>query len=158
MRAICDTNVVVSALLFESGRCSWLREAWRTGRIVPIVDAATADELLRVLEYPKFRLSPSDRDEILAEYLPFTEIASAEEEGRSTDVGRAYGDPARTVDSEIGDPPDHYDLRDPDDRIFLELAIRSRADALVTGDADLLALAGTVPFEVLTPAQALERM
>jgi hypothetical protein len=29
-------------------------------------------------------------------------------------------------------------------------------DALITGAADLLVLAGTLPFEVLTPARALE--
>lgn len=134
LRAVCDTNVVVSALLFDSGRCSWLREAWRTGRIVPIVDAATAGELIRVLEYPKFRLSPTDRDEVLSEYLPFAEIVFKDAEGPAAADERTAADPGEIV------------------------ATRSRADALITGDADLLVLAGTVPFEVLTPAQALARL
>ena len=44
------------------------------------------------------------------------------------------------------------DRRNPFDRPFLELAIAGRADALVTGDADLLALADSFALPILTPA------
>jgi hypothetical protein len=35
------------------------------------VSAATAGELVRVLAYPEFRLSPEEREELLADYLPY---------------------------------------------------------------------------------------
>lgn len=47
--------------------------------------------------------------------------------------------------------------RDPFDRPFLELALSGRADALVTGDGNLLALAPVLPVSILTPA-ALKRL
>lgn len=59
-RVVFDTNTVVSGLLF-GGTVSWLIEHWRSRVSVPMVSRATADELLRVLHYPKFGLSPKDR-------------------------------------------------------------------------------------------------
>jgi len=56
-RAVFDTNVVVSALLFGQGRVSWLRTSFRSGSVVPIVSRATVQELVRVLEYPKLALN-----------------------------------------------------------------------------------------------------
>jgi len=41
LRAVVDTNVVVSALLFSQGRVSWLRTAFQSGLIVPVVSRAT---------------------------------------------------------------------------------------------------------------------
>ena len=66
-RYVFDTNVVVSALLFDGGRLAPLRVAWATGVVVPIVSQATSTELVRVLAYPKFRLDPADRAELLAD-------------------------------------------------------------------------------------------
>ena len=52
-------------------------------------------------------------------------------------------------------PPPTPPCRDPDDLKFLQLAIAARADALVSGDADLLALAEFVPVGVMTVVAAL---
>jgi uncharacterized protein len=57
LRVVLDTNIVLSALLFKSGRLAWLLPAWQEYRVVPLVCRDTLDELLRVLDYPKFRLS-----------------------------------------------------------------------------------------------------
>ncbi|MBI3140546.1 MAG: putative toxin-antitoxin system toxin component, PIN family [Rhodocyclales bacterium] len=135
MRVVLDTNVVVSALLFQAGRLAWLREAWQRGRIVPVVTRATVEELLRVLEYPKFRLTAAEREELLADYLPFAEVAASPE------------DPARLPA-----------CRDPDDEMFLQAAAAGGAEALATGDADLLALAGQTGFVILTPEALRERL
>ena len=77
--------------------------------------------------HPKFRLNEAERDELLGEYLPWCETV--------------------VVDW----PVDVPDGRDPDDRMFLELAVSASADALVTGDSDLLELAPTLDMPVLTP-------
>ncbi|MCJ7796947.1 MAG: putative toxin-antitoxin system toxin component, PIN family [Thermoleophilia bacterium] len=148
MRAVCDTNTVVSALLFADGRLAWLRRAWHDGSVVPIVSADTVKELLRVLAYPKFGLSRGDRDELLGDYLPFAETAGV----------------ARTVAPAVPRGPDPtpesavVQCRDPADQMFLDLALAACADALITGDADLLAVAGTFPVPIIAPADARRRL
>ena len=85
------------------------------------------DELIRVLCYPKFNLAGSEREDLLADYLLWCETVT------------------------VSNPPMVPQCRDPFDRPFLELALAARADALVTGDDDLLALAKAFPVPILTP-------
>ena len=73
VRAVLDTSVLVSALLFHAGLLSWLRGAWRSGRILPLVSRDTTTELIRVFTYPKFALSASEQRDLLDDYLPFCE-------------------------------------------------------------------------------------
>lgn len=136
MKVVLDTGVIVSALLFPRGQVAWLRDRWTTGSIRPLVSRAAVDELIRVLAYPKFKLSGSEVDTVLAAYLPFTE----------------------TVDVRpIRDEPRLPACDDPDDREFLCLALDGEAEALVTGDDDLLRLRDKAPFPILTPAQFRDR-
>lgn len=133
MRAVFDTNVVMSALVFGR-RLAWLRRAWASGVAVPIVCRETVGELLRVLTYPKFHLDPAEREALLAEYLPFTEVATL-----------------------TNPPPDlPVACRDRDDAVFLHLAIISKAELLVSGDSDLTVLAGAYP--VASPETLRQRL
>lgn len=134
LRVVFDTNVVVSALLFASGRLAWLRPAWRQGRAVPLVSRVTAGELLRVLAYPKFRLTAEEQRTLLADFLPFAEIVAEPKGGRL---------PA---------------CRDAADLPFLALAAGAGADALVTGDDDLLAVSGRFRISILTPEAFRQRL
>ena len=134
-RVVLDTNIVVSALLFTRGPAVRVRQAWHAGQLLPLASRATVAELVRVLAYPKFRLAPEDQAELLADYLPATTVVPVP-------------DPPPTV------PP----CRDPHDLPFLHLASVGRADALVTGDADLLALAGLTPWRILTLAKLLTHL
>ena len=129
IRAVLDTSVLVSALLFHAGSLAWLRNAWRSGRILPLASRATAAELIRVLAYPKFALTASEQRDLLDDYLPFCETVTVP-------------DP----------PPAAPDCRDPFDLPFLELALAGRADALVTGDADLLALGDSFAVPIHSPS------
>jgi len=61
---------------------------------------------------------------------------------------------ARKVPKRTEVPP----CRDPFDRPFLELALAAKADALLTGDEDLLALAGVFAVPILAPAAFRERI
>ncbi len=58
---------------------------------------------------------------------------------------------------EIGAPA-VPDCRDPFDRPFLELALAGRADALITGDDDLLVLAPQFSIPILTAAASAVRL
>lgn len=117
LRVVLDTNIVLSALLFRNGRLTWIRYAWQAGQLVPVVCRDTTAELLRVLAYPKFKLTASEQKELLADFLPWTEIA--------------------VLPSQVPELPE---CRDRHDQVFLLLARVASVDALVTGDADLLAL------------------
>lgn len=132
-RIVLDTNVLISALLFD-GEVVWLKEAWQLAAATPLASGATASELIRVLAYPKFRLSADEREAVLAEYLPWCE---------SVEVPESTVVPA---------------CRDPHDAIFLRLAVAARADALLTGDADLLTLDGAISVPIVRPASMRRRL
>ena len=68
---VLDTNLVLSALIFSQGRLAELRLAWQADLFKPLVSKATASELMRVLTYPKFKLSAQSQEELLADYLPY---------------------------------------------------------------------------------------
>ena len=124
---VLDTNLLLSALVFSGGRLAALRTTWQTSRCVPLVSQATAAELIRVLAYPKFKLSAVDREELLADYLPHC---------------RSVRIPARL--------PKLPQCRDANDQMFIELAAVGKADFLVTGDRDLLVLAPAFNRRIVT--------
>jgi hypothetical protein len=51
---VFDTTVVVSALLFTSGRVAWLRAHWRAGDALPLASRAIIEELIRSGSLPLF--------------------------------------------------------------------------------------------------------
>ena len=126
-RVVLDTNVVLSALVFTHGRSVALREAWQGGRCEPLVAKATVDELIRVLGYPKFKLIADEQRELLSDYLPYCRTVTI---------------PAK--------PPKTPPCRDPFDLPFLQIAIVGKAEALVTGDQDLLGIEGKLACPIVT--------
>lgn len=132
-RVVIDINLVLSALDFTNGRLVPLRLTWQSQRVRPLISQATAAELIRALAYPKFRLAVTEQEELLADYLPYCESVK-------------IPDP----------PPVTPPCRDAFDVLFLQLAVAGKADALVTGDKDLLVLAGELPCPVLNAEQFLQ--
>lgn len=135
MRVVLDTNVVLSALVFGGNTATRLRHAWQHRRFVPLASTATAQELIRVLAYPKFRLNSTKQHELLADYLPWVSSVHIPQ--------RAPAIPA---------------CRDPFDVPFLHLAVAGRADVLVSGDKDLLSLAGQTRFSIIAPGAFLDSL
>lgn len=126
-RVVLDTNVVLSALLFTAGRLAWIRHAWQRQQFQPLVCKETVGELLRVLAYPKFKLTASEQEELLADFLPYADVV------------------------ELPAPwPALPACRDEKDQVFLVLAHVGEADALVTGDSDILAMREAFPGLILT--------
>ena len=130
MWVVLDTNVLVSALVFESPGAVWLRNLWQQGGIAPVVSKETVEELMRVLAYKKFALSETDQHDLLEDYLPYAEtIAAPKTRARIPKC------------------------RDPNDEMFLRLAYSAKVDALITGDDDLLAIAGESRIPILSPSE-----
>lgn len=134
LRVVIDTKVLLSALVFGGSRLDPLRLAWQGGRCVPLTCATTAKELIRVLAYPKFKLSASDQHELLADYLPYC----------------ATVDLPATL-------PESVQCRDTYDLPFLHLALFGKADYLISGDAGLLSLAGTFDCPIVTAEEFIRR-
>lgn len=129
IRAVLDTNVVVSALLFD-GPASRLVALWQHRRFLPIISKPILREYLRVLAYPKFRLTAREIHQTLDELLPHAEVASAK---RRLRVIR----------------------RDPADNRFLECAVAGNARYLVSGDDDLLSLRSFREIRIVSVAEFL---
>jgi putative PIN family toxin of toxin-antitoxin system len=137
MRALLDTNVVVSALLFggEARRllrsvCSTPFELW-TSR-------ALLRELTDVLGYDKLR-------------------SARTRTGKSvTQMVTAYGGECQVVD-DASLPSITFD-RDPKDIPVIAAAQAARVDWLVTGDRHLLGSDLPIEGEVLTVTEALQRI
>jgi predicted nucleic acid-binding protein len=85
--------------------------------------------------YPKFRLDRNQITGLLRDLLPYAE----------------------TVDQPIPTPKATR-CRDPDDQAFVDLLVATGADALVTGDDDLLALAPQSELPILKPVQLRETL
>jgi len=120
IRVVLDTNCIISALLFSRKNLLWLRHAWQSGLITPVICKVTASELIAVLNYPKFKLTEEEQHTLLAEILPYTETINAFKKPENIPV-----------------------IRDEKDQVFLDFAIACNVDALVSGDQDLLAIKET---------------
>ena len=113
MRVVLDTNVLVSALHF-GGRPRRLLDDVLRGDHTLIIGPAILGELEAVLV--ETCGWTSDRAAVVR-----AELEAIAEVVRPVEVPRV--------------------CRDPDDDLILAIAVSGTADALVTGDADLLALA-----------------
>ncbi len=134
-RVVLDTNTVLSALVFSGGRLAQLRSAWQQARFEPLASKATVAELVRVLAYPKFGLTPEEQRELLCDYLPYAVTV------------RIPGKPPRTPA-----------CRDPADLPFLQLAVAGKADFLVSGDRDLLSIEEQFACPIVTAQKFLEAL
>lgn len=132
LRAVLDTNVLISALVFKQGVLATLRQTWQVKGFTPLVSRATVTELIRVLAYPKFRLTKVEQEELLADYLPYCNVIP--------------------MPLELPAVPD---CRDPFDVPFLQLALVGRANYLVTGDRDLLTVTALFEIPIVNAEQFL---
>lgn len=133
IRAVLDTNVLVSALLF-TGPPSQLVPAWQSGRLRPVLSAEILEEYLRVLAYPKFKLTDTEIHGLIEEdLLPF-------------------------VDTVRTKPATVPALRDPDDLKFIACAKQAGVSWLVSGDDDLLSLGTVGSVEIVSVPTFLQHL
>ena len=132
IRAVLDTNVILSALLF-GGRLERLHRAWRAGRLRLVMSRETTDELLRVMAYPKFRLTHAEITFLFdTELLPFADVIVL---------------PASNSKQRWS--------RDSEDDKFIRCAKAGKCARLITGDDDLLSLKRVGKVVILSPAEFL---
>lgn len=130
-RVVIDTNVLVSAFLFK-GSLTKIVDLWKKGEIHPVISKETFEEFMTVLQYPRFSLTADEiRTIVDDEILPFLEVMEIKE----------------TVNGVC---------RDPNDDIFLAVAVNSGASCIVTGDKDLRELGKFREIRIVTPKAFLE--
>jgi uncharacterized protein len=128
IRVVIDTNVIVSAILF-GGIPGELIPLWKSDCIKPLASKKIIDEYIRVLAYPKFKLSETEINYILYnEILPYFEII------------------------QIKDSPVIIDV-DPSDDKFIHCAKAGKAGVIITGDQHLLNLKTYQKVNILTPVK-----
>jgi putative PIN family toxin of toxin-antitoxin system len=130
-RWVFDTNVLISRLLNPGGKAARAVDVGMDSGVVMLSDA-TFSELAQVLMRSK-----------LDAYLTRDERAAALDATASVCRRVQISRPLQAC-------------RDPRDDKFLDVAVHGRADALVTGDADLLALHPFHGVPILTPTDFLE--
>lgn len=115
IRAVVDTNVFISATLHE-WPASKLLSHWQRGRFIYLISKQILEEYIRVLSYPKFRLTEEEIKWIIREeLLPYVE----------------------TVKIKI---PVSAIKTDPSDNIFLSTTVGGKASFIISGDKHLLVL------------------
>lgn len=128
MRVFFDTNALVSAHIAR-GLCA------------DLMRRVLAEHVLIVGEVVLVELRPDLRDRLR---VPAELAAQIERDLRSETV--------------VPKPraPSDLPIRDPDDRWIVASAEAAMADMLVTGDQDLLSVAGKAPLPILSPRAAWE--
>jgi putative PIN family toxin of toxin-antitoxin system len=128
VKLVFDTNVVVAGIVAE-GLCREILEIHVPEHDV-ILSQVLWDELVATLRR-KFGLTPDDLP-ILALYRQHS----------------TWCEPAALADAVC---------RDPDDDWVLATAVAGEADAVVSGDTDLLTLSSYLGIEILSPRQFVSR-
>ncbi|MEI8298761.1 MAG: putative toxin-antitoxin system toxin component, PIN family [Pseudomonadota bacterium] len=132
-RLVIDSNVWIAALISPTGTARQLVEAVLERDIGVLMSESTFGELASRLDRPKFEKyrEPEAWNLFLSELV---ELALWQE-----DAGTAAGI-----------------SRDVDDDKFLALAVTGQADAIISGDGDLLELVTHEGIPIITPAKFLQ--
>lgn len=127
LRVVLDTNVLVSGLAYPVSVPGRIVTAWRQGGLEVVLSRFILDEMVRVLpRLPRIQMTPAEIRDLADSFLFLAEVI----------------EPRGAPDA---------DLRDPADQPVLLTLTGAKADYLITGDKDLLALAKRHP--IVTPVQ-----
>jgi putative PIN family toxin of toxin-antitoxin system len=136
-RLVLDTNVALDLFVFRDAACERLRAALEQGVVVAVVDEPCREEWQAVLGYPQFGLSEADRQQAMAAFDQAVSLLPAADMVPRPEVKLPR-------------------CADPDDQKFLELALASGAQCLLSKDKALLQLARRTAregwFQILCPS------
>lgn len=135
MKALLDTNPLVSALLKPTGVSGQIFQGWRNSEFEWAVSPSTLTELNDVLHRPhiikKYPISEKDIFDHVNVLRNFAEVA-----------------PGSLIVSEIPD--------DPKDNHVLAAAVETKSIYIVSGDRHLLSVGEYQEIKILTPRAFLE--
>ena len=133
--AVLDTNVLISGLVADQGFPRQILDAWLEGRFTLVTSFYLVEEVTHVLTYPRIaghlQLGDAELAAILAALLSRAKVT----------LGQLRL-PGATRDSK--------------DDAVVACAVEGKADYIVSGDQDLLALGEYESIRVMTPRQFVE--
>ena len=135
MKVVLDTNVLLSGLMFPDGAPGRVVAAWRQARFELVISVPQLAEIGRALAYPKIRRVLAWDDQRIEQFI------------RQLYIGAEIVDLAGTLVEVPGDP---------DDMLILATLVAAKADVLITGDGDLLALRDR--YAIQTPAEFVRKL
>lgn len=135
MKVVLDTNVLLSGLMFPDGAPGRVVAAWRQARFELVISVPQLAEIGRALAYPKIRRVLGWDDQRIEHFI------------RQLYVRAGIVDLAGTLVEVPGDP---------DDMPILATLVAAKADVLITGDGDLLALRDR--YAIQTPAEFVRKL
>ena len=133
MRVVIDTNVLISAAIKPKSRLGLLIQYLHQARYMLIYSSEMLDELAEVFSRPKIR-----------------QKYNLDEEAIDTVIGVIV-----TRGENVIPTKNIAICRDPDDNLFLSLALDGHADYIVSGDGDLLSLSPFRGIAIIKPAEFL---
>lgn len=131
LRVVFDTNVLVSAIGFGGTPWDCLALAF-VGDVEMITAEAAIEEFERVLGYDRLPFTEADREQY---------PALLREEATVVDPGQSV----QVIDD------------DPDDDLFLEIAVEAEAEYIVSGDPHLTDLGVFRDVDIVSPSAFLEQ-
>lgn len=134
LHALLDTNVLISAAIRPSGPPGRIVAALLTQAFELVLSPGIIEEVETALALPKIRKylrEPEEAPRWLADIVAIADLVQ--------DTGDVTGI-----------------CRDPDDDAVLAAAVEGRADTIVTGDDDLLALGEYDGIAIVTPRVFLD--
>ena len=135
MRVVLDSNVFISGLMLPQSIPGKIIAAWRGRQFDLVLSEPMLIEIGRVLSYPKINRRIGWDDATITRYV---------------DLLRFEADIVNIMGIVADVPNDQHDAP------ILATLIASKADCLVSGDDDLLRLAGRYP--VLSPGEFISRI
>ena len=135
MRAVLDTNVLASALIRRQGVTGQVLRHLRDGRFTIVYSVPLLEELVEVLSRPRIQEKYHVYSDDITALINLIRL-------RGELVSRS-----RQIDA----------CRDPEDNRILEAAVERVADAIVSGDADLLDMRKFETIPILRVAEFLVR-
>ena len=135
MKVVLDTNVLLSGLMFPDGAPGRVVAAWRQARFELVISVPQLAEIGRALAYPKIRRLLGWDDQRIEQFIRQLYIRA-----RIVDLD--------AISVEVP--------ADPDDVPILATLVAAKADVLVTGDGDLLALRERHAIQM--PAEFVRRL
>jgi putative PIN family toxin of toxin-antitoxin system len=121
-RIVLDTNVALDLFVFRDPACERLMDALERGIVEAVVDEPCRAEWLAVLEYPQFGLTEAARAQAVADFDRWVSLLP---------------EAAMALRPDVKLPR----CADPDDQKFLELALATGAQCLLSKDKAVLQLA-----------------
>jgi putative PIN family toxin of toxin-antitoxin system len=137
LKAVVDTNVLISGTIRKSGHPNRIMSAWREGLFVLVTSESLIEEAGRVFRYPrisqKYGLTEGQINRVLKSLERYALVT-----------------PGKLKINVIKE--------DPDDNQVIVAAVEAEADCMVSGDPHLLNLGSYRGIEIVSPGQFVKML